>query len=295
MLLEVRHLSIRFARRDAPAGGRRVVDDVSWTLDAGRCLAVVGESGSGKSVSAMALTRLLPEPPARYDAGEILLEGRNVLTMRPDELRAVRGGKVGYVFQEPASSLNPVLTLGRQIGEALRLHRADIAPAARDAEAARWLERVGIREPARRLGAYPHELSGGMQQRAMIAMALCARPALLVADEPTTALDVSVQAEIIRLLRELKDQLGMALLFITHNLPLVRSLADEVAVMFRGKVVEQGSVARVLDAPEHPYTRALLACVPRLDAPRRARLPTIEDFLAADGKAAVRYTVFQES
>ena len=286
MLLEVRHLSIRFARRSDPLGGRRVVDDVSWSLDAGRCLAVVGESGSGKSVSAMALTRLLPEPPARYDAGEILLEGRNVLTMRPDELRAVRGRKIGYVFQEPASSLNPVLTLGRQIGEALRLHRADIAPAARNAEAARWLERVGIREPARRLGAYPHELSGGMQQRAMIAMALCARPALLVADEPTTALDVSVQAEIIRLLRELKDDLGMALLFITHNLPLVRTLADEVAVMFRGQVVEQGPVARVLDAPEHPYTRALLACVPRLDAPKRARLPTIEDFLAADGKAS---------
>src|SRR5476649_2143858 len=207
MLLNVRNLTIRFVKRDG--SGAPAVEGVSFSLDRGRGLAIVGESGSGKSVTALALTRLLPQPPAVYESGEILLEDRDVRKMNEEELRVIRGGRIAYIFQEPATSLNPVFNLRTQIGESLRLHRPDIAPAARDAEAIRWLERVGIAEPRQRLSAYPHELSGGMQQRAMIAMALCGRPALLVADEPTTALDVTVQAEIMTLLRELKEQLQM--------------------------------------------------------------------------------------
>ncbi len=272
-LIEVRDLTIRFAKRDG--SGKPAVEGVSWSIERGRGLAVVGESGSGKSVSALALTRLLPEPPAVYDSGEILIEGRDVRTMNEYELRAVRGGKIGYIFQEPATSLNPVFTLQTQIGEVLRLHRPDVTPAARDAEIIAWLNRVGIVEPEGRLRAYPHELSGGMQQRAMIAMALCARPALLIADEPTTALDVTVQAEIMQLLRDLKEQLGMSVLLITHNFGIIRGLADEVAVMFRGKIVERGPTETVLRDPQHPYTRALIDCIPRLGA-KRHRLATID-------------------
>ena len=272
-LIEVRDLTIRFAKRDG--SGKPAVEGVSWSIERGRGLAVVGESGSGKSVSALALTRLLPEPPAVYDSGEILLEGRDVRTMNEYELRAVRGGKIGYIFQEPATSLNPVFTLQTQIGEVLRLHRPDVTPAAHDAEIVAWLNRVGIVEPEGRLRAYPHELSGGMQQRAMIAMALCARPALLIADEPTTALDVTVQAEIMKLLRDLKEQLGMSVLLITHNFGIIRGLADEVAVMFRGKIVERGPTETVLRDPQHPYTRALIDCIPRLGA-KCHRLATID-------------------
>ncbi len=272
-LIEVRDLTIRFAKR--AGSGKPAVEGVSWSIERGRGLAVVGESGSGKSVSALALTRLLPEPPAVYESGEILLEGRDVRKMNEDELRRVRGGKIGYIFQEPATSLNPVFTLRTQIGEALRLHRTDVAAAARDAEIISWLDRVGIVDPAQRLGAYPHELSGGMQQRAMIAMALCAQPALLIADEPTTALDVTVQAEIMKLLRDLKEQLGMSVLLITHNFGIIRGLADEVAVMFRGKIVERGPTESVLRDPQHAYTRALIDCIPRLGA-KRERLATID-------------------
>ena len=273
MLLDVRNLTIRFAKRDGP--GTVAVDRVSLSLERGRGLAIVGESGSGKSVTALALTRLLPEPPAVYDSGEILLEDREVRKMNDEELRAIRGGKIAYIFQEPATSLNPVFNLRTQIGEALRLHRPDIAPAGRDAEAVRWLERVGIADPRQRLTAYPHELSGGMQQRAMIAMALCGRPALLVADEPTTALDVTVQAEIMKLLRELKEQLQMAVLLITHNFGIIRGLADDVAVMFRGKIVESGPVDEILRHPKHPYTKALIDCIPHL-GDKRPRLATID-------------------
>ena len=273
MLLDVRNLTVRFATRDGT--GAPAVDGVSLTLERGRGLAIVGESGSGKSVTALSLTRLLPEPPAIYDSAEILLEGRDVRKMADDELQQIRGGKIAYIFQEPATSLNPVFNLRTQIGEALRLHRPDIAPEKRDDEAVRWLERVGIAEPRQRLAAYPHELSGGMQQRAMIAMALCGRPALLVADEPTTALDVTVQAEIMALLRELKEQLQMAVLLITHNFGIIHGLADDVAVMFRGKIVERGPTEQVLRRPQHPYTKALIECIPRL-GDNRPRLATID-------------------
>ena len=271
-LLEVRRLTIRFA-----PGGPAAVDDVSFAVGAGETLAVVGESGSGKSVTALAMTRLLPEPPARYEGGEILLNGRNLLTLPERELRAVRGGEIAYVFQDPGTTLNPVLTVRAQLDEVLALHRPDV-PAnrrARDAEIVRALAEVGITEPDKRLRAYPHELSGGMAQRVVIAMALACRPKLLVADEPTTALDATVQRQIMDLFRELKGRLGMSILLITHNFGILNGLADRVAVMFRGRLVEEGKTEDVLRAPQHPYTRALIDCIPRLGA-HRHRLTTID-------------------
>lgn len=271
-LLEVRRLTVRFAPEGRPA-----VDDVSFRLAPGETLAVVGESGSGKSATALALTRLLPEPPATYPTGEILLAGRDLLALPGRELRRVRGKEIAYVFQDPMTALNPVLTVRQQIGETLALHRPDV-PAnrrARDAEIVRALTEVGITEPARRLHAYPHELSGGMAQRVVIAMALACRPKLLVADEPTTALDATVQRQIIDLFKELKGRLGLSVLLITHNFSLLGGLADRVAVMFRGRLVEEGRTEDVLRDPRHPYTRALIDCIPRLGANRR-RLATID-------------------
>jgi ABC-type dipeptide/oligopeptide/nickel transport system ATPase component len=269
-LLDIRNLSIRFATE---TGDVRAVQNVSFTLEKGETLAIVGESGSGKSVTALALTRLLPEPPAVYDSGEILLKGRDVLKMPPHDLRKVRGKEVAYIFQEPSTSLNPVFTIRNQIAEAIRLHRPEVEDV--DAEVVRWLGIVGIVGPERRMWDYPHQLSGGMQQRAMIAMALSCRPDILVADEPTTALDVTIQAQIIGELRELKQQLGMAIILITHNFGIIGDIADRVAVMFRGKIVEHGATLDVLKNPQHPYTRALIECIPQLGAKRR-RLATID-------------------
>ena len=277
-LLEVRGLTIRFVHgKNATATGAPAVDNVSLRIGAGETLAVVGESGSGKSVTALALTRLLPEPPARYEHGEILLAGRDLLRMSERELRAVRGGEIAYVFQDPATSLNPVLTVRQQMGEVLALHRTDLPRnrRARDAEIVRALAEVGITEPEKRLAAYPHQLSGGMAQRVMIAMALACRPKLLVADEPTTALDATVQHQIIDLLKDLKGRFGMSILLITHNFSIIGGLADRVAVMFRGRLVEEGATEEVLRAPKHPYTRALIDCIPRIGA-HRHRLATID-------------------
>ncbi len=269
-LLDVRNLAIRF---DTGETSVEAVKGVSFTVEKGEALAVVGESGSGKSVTALALTRLLPEPPARYAGGEILLDGANVLEMNPVQLRAIRGKRIAYIFQEPATSLNPVFTIRNQIAEALRLHRPEVSDV--DAEVAKWLGRVGIVNPEQRMRDYPHQLSGGMQQRVMIAMALSCQPDLLVADEPTTALDVTIQAQIMELLRELKEQLGMSLILITHNFGIIGKVADNVAVMFRGRIVEHGPVAEVLHRPQHPYTRALIGCIPRLGE-RKRRLTTID-------------------
>ncbi len=259
-LLEVRDLCIEFVNERG--FGVRAVDGVSFAVEAGETVALVGESGSGKSVTALALTRLLEAPPARYTGGAIRWQGRDVFSMSAAELRALRGGQIAYIFQEPSTSLNPVLTIGAQIGEAVRLHRPDV----RDVHAVtvKALEDVGIVDAAARVRAYPHELSGGMQQRAMIAMALASGPQLLVADEPTTALDVTIQKQILDLLCDLKQRTGMAILMITHNFGLVSNFADKIVVMFRGRVVEAGLAADVLRAPQHPYTRALLECVPRL-------------------------------
>ncbi|MDP9290792.1 MAG: ABC transporter ATP-binding protein [Verrucomicrobiota bacterium] len=267
----------------------RAVSGVSFSIQKGETLAIVGESGSGKSVTALALTRLLPQPPACYDAGEILLKGRDVLKLSRDELRKIRGGEIAYVFQEPSTSLNPVFTIRNQIAEAIRLHRADVDDA--DAEIVRLLTRVGIADPERRMWDYPHQLSGGMQQRAMIAMALASQPDILVADEPTTALDVTIQAQIINQLRELKARLDMAIILITHNFGIIGNIADKVAVMFRGKIVEYGETRNVLSAPAHPYTRALIDCIPKLGAKQR-RLRTIDyDWATGDSESAVKASI----
>ncbi len=250
-----------------------VVRGVSWSLDAGEILAVVGESGSGKSVTALALTRLLPPAPACVLAGKIFYRGEEVLGLPEKALRRLRGKEIAYVFQEPGTSLNPVYTVGFQLAEAIRRH----CRAVRDVKnrMVELLEEVGIHEAASRLESYPHELSGGMQQRVMIAMALACEPRVLVADEPTTALDVTVQKQIMDLLARLRREHGMGIVLITHNFGVVANFADKVAVMFRGEIVERGPTAKILAAPQHPYTRALIGCIPRLGQ-RRERLVSID-------------------
>ena len=263
-LLEINDLSLDFRSVE---GTVRALDRVSLRLDAGETLCLVGESGCGKSVTALSIARLVPSPPALYAGGGILLEGRDVLQMDPRELCAIRGGVVSYVFQEPGVSLNPVFRVGSQIKEALQLHRPGKAT---EAEVVRLLKLVGIPEPELRTRDYPFQLSGGMQQRVMIAMALASEPKLLVADEPTTALDVTIQAQILELLKDLQQRLGMAILLITHNLGIVAEVADRVAVMYAGQIVEQAPADRLLERPLHPYTRALLASVPRLNQANQA-------------------------
>ena len=267
-MLEIRNLQLEFGQ---DPGALRALDGVSLSLDAGQTLCLVGESGSGKSLTALSIARLLPTPPARYLGGEILLDGRDTLKMTPAELRSIRGRWVSYIFQEPGASLNPVFRVGTQIKEALKLHRPE---AATNGEVVRLLKTVGISAPETRVRSYPHELSGGMQQRAMIAMALASHPKLLVADEPTTALDVTIQAQILELLGALKHQFGMAILLITHNLGIVSDIADHVAVMYAGQIVESGPASDVLSRPQHPYTQALLDSVPELGS-NAARLKTI--------------------
>jgi len=268
--LHVENLGIKFGSPEDPV---KAVDGISFQMAEGETLAVVGESGSGKSVTALALTRLLATPPARIVSGRIEFEGRDTLKLSDSELRHIRGKKIAYIFQEPASSLNPVFTIGYQIQEAIELHRPEVRDVT--AEIVRALDKVGIREPAKRLGDYPHQLSGGMQQRVMIAMALACQPKLLVADEPTTALDVTIQKQIMDLLKELKQSSNMAILLITHNFGLVADFADRVAVMFRGRIVETGATAEVLRNPQHPYTQALIACVPKLGQ-KQHRLKVID-------------------
>lgn len=267
-LLDVRDLRVSFFTDE---GEVRAVDGVSFTINRGETLALVGESGCGKSVTALALAKLVATPPGVYKAGEIRLEGDDVLTMDKERLRAIRGAKIAYIFQEPAASLNPVFRVGYQIKEVLELHRPD---AATNDEVIRLLKLVQIPDPEQRMRDYPHQLSGGMQQRVMIAMALACRPALLVADEPTTALDVTIQAQILDLLKELKQQLQMSILLITHNLGIVGDLADHVAVMYAGRIVESAPAAALLRQPRHPYTVALMRSIPRLGV-RAARLQSI--------------------
>jgi microcin C transport system ATP-binding protein len=271
-LLAIRDLSIAFGQ-----GSREVlaVDRVSFDIREGETMALVGESGSGKSVTALSVMRLLPHPAARHPSGSIKFQGRELLTMREQQIREVRGNDVTIIFQEPMTSLNPLHTIEKQIMEILSLHQGLSGAAARS-RVVELLEQVGIPDPAGRLASYPHQLSGGQRQRVMIAMALANRPDLLIADEPTTALDVTVQAQILKLLKDTQTQLGMSMLFITHDLGIVRKLADRVCVMQRGKIVEQGDVERVFTGPEHPYTRALLAAEPKPDpAPPRPDAPVV--------------------
>jgi ABC-type dipeptide/oligopeptide/nickel transport system ATPase component len=269
-LLHVENLGVHFGPTEDPV---RAVDGISFEMAAGETVAVVGESGSGKSVTALALTRLLASPPARYVSGRIEFEGREMLQLPERELRALRGSGIAYIFQEPSSSLNPVFTIGYQIREAIDLHRPEIKDVT--GEIVRALDTVGIREPEKRLDDYPHQLSGGMQQRVMIAMALACQPRLLVADEPTTALDVTIQKQIMDLLKALKRQSNMAILLITHNFGLVADFADRVLVMFQGRIVENGPTAEILRNPQHPYTQALIECVPKLGQKQR-RLKVID-------------------
>jgi len=257
-LLRVERLRTVFTLPD----GRDVaaVSDVSLTVSAGETLGLVGESGSGKSVTALSILRLVM-PPGRITDGRIIFDGRDLMTLGEPELRAIRGRRIGFVFQEPMVALNPVYTIGQQIAETLAVHGLARGRAART-RAIEWLRAARVPDPERRAGEYPHQLSGGLRQRAMIALALCAEPSLVIADEPTTALDVTVQAEILDLLRELRASLGLALLLITHDLGVVAEMADRVAVMYGGRLVEEGPVADVFQTPAHPYTRGLLACLP---------------------------------
>jgi oligopeptide/dipeptide ABC transporter ATP-binding protein len=271
-LLEVRELRTEFR---TGAGVVRAVDGVSYTVDPGETVAVVGESGSGKSIGALSILRLIPNPPGRIAGGEILFAGRDLLKLSDAEMREVRGGEIGMVFQEPMTSLNPVLSIGRQITETIEQHRgADRAAAQR--RAIELLGLVGISDARRRLKQYPHQLSGGMRQRVMIAIAIACEPKLIIADEPTTALDVTIQAQILELMQRLTQQLGVALIVITHNLGIVARYAHRVNVMYAGRIVESGPATAIYHSPSHPYTIALLKSVPRLDRPRQARLDPID-------------------
>ncbi len=271
-LLEISDLRTEFR---TGAGIVRAVDGVSYSVEAGETVAVVGESGSGKSVTALSVMRLIPDPPGQIVAGTVTFAGRDLLTLTEPEMRKIRGAEIGMVFQEPMTSLNPVLTIGRQITETLEQHRGmDRRAAIQRGEA--LLMQVGIAEPARRLKQYPHQLSGGMRQRVMIAIALACDPKLIIADEPTTALDVTIQAQILELMKALSRDHGIALMIITHNLGVVARYADRVNVMYAGRIVESGNANDIYHDPRHPYTVALLRSVPRLDRPREARLEPVE-------------------
>ncbi len=271
-VLEVNGLKTVFQTRD---GAVHAVNGVSFAIGPGELLGVVGESGSGKSVTMMSLMGLLPSPPAEIAGGSILYQGREVRDMSEREMRELRGGEIGFVFQDPMTSLNPVFTVGYQLVEPIRAHMG-LSKAAARARAADLLRLVGIPDPAARLDDYPHQFSGGMRQRVMIAIALSCDPKVLIADEPTTALDVTIQAQILELIRELRARLGMGIIWITHDLGLVAGIADRVMVMYAGSVVEHGPVAEIFANPQHPYTRALLGTVPNVAGPRAKRLRTIE-------------------
>jgi len=273
-LLEVSGLEVEFKTR---RGAALVLNGVDFRLHAGETLCVVGESGCGKSMTALALLRLIPTPPGRIRVGSVKLRGEDLLHASEARMRQVRGNRISMIFQEPMTSLNPVFTVGNQIGESLRLHVGLDARQARE-RAIEMLRQVGIPAPERRVDDYPHQLSGGMRQRVMIAMALACRPDILIADEPTTALDVTVQAQIFDLLRDLQRDKGTAILLITHDMGAVAEMADRVMVMYAGRVIEHGSAERLLSSPRHPYTRGLIECLPELGARRddeRAELPEI--------------------
>ena len=270
-LLEIGNLTVEFRM---PDGIVRAVNDVSFDVGRGEIVAVVGESGSGKSMTALAVLRLVPEPRGHITAGSIRLDGKDLLHLDAEAIRKIRGHRIGMIFQEPMTSLNPVLSIGRQLTEAMQAHLGLSAKSANE-RALELLDMVGIAEPARRLKQYPHHLSGGMRQRAMIAMALSCKPELIIADEPTTALDVTIQAQILHLMQELCRQLGVALVIITHNLGIVARYADRVNVMYAGRIVERGPAGAIYRTPSHPYTIGLLNSVPRLDRPRGAPLEPI--------------------
>ena len=271
-LLEVKDLKTYFFTRD---GVVKAVDGVSYELNEGETLGLVGESGCGKSVSALSVMRLIPDPPGKIVNGEILLDGEDILKLGMEDMREVRGAKIAMVFQEPMTSLNPVLTVERQLTETLELHMG-MSKGEAKRESVNLLTRVGIPDPETRIKQYPHQFSGGMRQRVMIAIALSCNPRLIIADEPTTALDVTIQAQILDLMKALTTEFGVALIVITHNLGVVARYADRVNIMYAGKVIERGEAREIYANPRHPYTVGLLRSVPRLDLPRQARLDPIE-------------------
>ncbi|MBN1612180.1 MAG: ABC transporter ATP-binding protein [Polyangiaceae bacterium] len=299
-LLEVEHLTTVF---ETDRGNLRAVDDVSFSIEAGSTLAVVGESGCGKSVTALSLMRLVASPPGRVVSGSVMFEGTNLLGLDERRMRQLRGNRISMVFQEPMTSLNPVFTVGSQVAEAVRIHTGATREAARK-RSLEMLQLVGMPSPAERIDAYPHQLSGGMRQRVMIAMALSCKPSLLIADEPTTALDVTIQAQILELLKDLQRTLGMSVLFITHDLGVVAEFARDMIVMYAGRIVETGPVAELLADPRHPYTRGLLASLPPVSDRTRdgaaRRLRTIEGVvpdlveMAPGCRFANRCTLFQQ-
>ena len=271
-LLEVKGLKTQFFTQD---GVVHAVNGISYHLNEGETLGIVGESGCGKSVSVLSVMRLIPQPPGKIVDGEVWFDGRNIMALQEDEVRQVRGNRIAMIFQDPMTSLNPVLTIGLQVMEALQLHLGmDKAQARR--RAIELLEMVNIPEADNRIDDYPHQFSGGMRQRVMIAMALSCNPQLLIADEPTTALDVTIQAQIIELVKKLKDDIGMAIIWITHDLGVVAGLAERVVVMYAGYIVEESSVKEVYGDPRHPYTLGLLRSIPRLDEGRKEKLTPIE-------------------
>jgi oligopeptide/dipeptide ABC transporter ATP-binding protein len=278
-LLSVANLTTAFR---TGSGEAAAIEDISFDLDEGEILGIVGESGSGKSVTALTIMGLLPSPPARVVAGSVTFLGQDLLRLSDTAMRRVRGPGIAMVFQEPMTSLNPVFTIGEQVMETIRAHEA-MSQRALFARAVEMLEKVGIPSPAARMTDYPHQLSGGQRQRVMLAIALSCRPKLLIADEPTTALDVTIQAQILDLIMDLRDEFGMAIIIITHNMGVIAETADRVLVMYAGRVIEQAPVATLFDQPLHPYTRGLLSCVPTLDQ-RKARLDAIPGTLPEPGR-----------
>mgnify|MGYP001973423392 FL=1 len=276
-LLDVKNLKTYFHTR---AGTTRAVDDISFSIDKGEIVGVVGESGSGKSVTCHTLLGLLPQPPAKVEGGNVTFDGQELIGLPPSLLRAIRGKRISMVFQDPMSCLNPYLRIVDQVAEPILIHE-DVTKDEAVRRAIEMMKKVGIRDAEQRAHSYPHEFSGGMRQRVMIAMSLVTNPDLLLADEPTTALDVTVQARILEILRELRDELGIAVLFVTHDLGVVANVADRVVVMYRGKIVEQGKVRDIFQNPSHPYVKGLLACRPTLDTKYRI-LPTVDDFLKTE-------------
>lgn len=274
-ILELKDLEVKFHTLD---GVVNAVNGVSYSLEEGQTLGVVGESGCGKSVSVLSVMRLIPDPPGKISGGKILLRGKNILEYTEAQMEKIRGGEIAMIFQDPMTSLNPVLTIGRQVSEALIIH-CGMTNEEANSRAIELLNIVGIPNSKERFGDYPHQFSGGMRQRAMIAMALSCNPEILIADEPTTALDVTIQAQIVDLVKRLRDQLGMSAIWITHDLAVVAELADKVVVMYAGYIVEEADVFRLYENPLHPYTVSLLKSLPRVDSTRRnERLATIPGF-----------------
>ncbi|MCB0340648.1 MAG: ABC transporter ATP-binding protein [Pseudobdellovibrionaceae bacterium] len=279
ILLQIKDLSVEFKTDD---GIVNAVKGISFDIPKGKTVGLVGESGSGKSVTSLAVMKLIPNPPGRITSGQMLFNGQDLVKKTEDQMRKIRGNNISMIFQEPMTSLNPVFTVGDQICETLMLHQ-NLNKAEALNKAVKLLEQVGIPDPENRIKSYPHEMSGGQRQRVMIAMAIACEPDLLIADEPTTALDVTIQKQILELLADLQKEYGMSVLFITHDLGVIADIADEVVVMYRGDIVEKGPARQIFESPQHPYTKGLLACRPSLEN-NPLRLPTVSDFMTSDGK-----------